>query len=115
MERRKATRYAVSAPAFYWWERADGTLEEAQGTTLDICDRGVFVLAKRLPPRGVHVELDVHLPAVSETSRSVQLRGEGTVLRTSGHGTVGSGFAATVVFQTGSSDAATVLGSRKVQ
>lgn len=115
MERRRATRYAVSAPALYRWERADGTLQEAQGTTLDICDRGVYVLAKQLPPLGAHLRLDVHLPPVSETARSVQLQGEGTVLRTSGQGPMGSGFAAAVVFQTGSSDPGTVLGSRRIQ
>jgi len=115
MELRKATRYSVSAPAFYWWERADGTLQEAQGITLDICDRGVFILAKEVPPVGKCVELDVHLPAVTGTARAALLHGEGTVVRISGREAKESGFAAAVVFQTESSDAATVLGSRKVQ
>ena len=39
-----------------------GTLQEAQGITHDICDRGIFILAKELPPVGKCVELDVHLP-----------------------------------------------------
>jgi len=115
MELRKATRYPVSAPVFYWWERSDGTLQEAQGITHDICDRGVFVLAKDVPPVGKCVELDVHLPAVAETARAALLHGEGTVVRTSGRGAKESGFAAAVVFQTESSDPATVLGSRRVQ
>ena len=115
MELRKSTRYLVSAPAFYWWERADGTLQEAQGITLNICDRGVFILANELPPVGRRVELDVHLPAVTGTARAAQLHGEGTVVRTSARGATESGFAAAVVFQTESSDAATVLGSRRVQ
>ncbi len=115
MELRKATRYLVSAPAFYWWERADGTLQEAQGITLDICDRGVFILAKEVPPVGKCVELDVHLPAVTGTARAAQLHGEGTVVRISGRGAKESGFAAAVVFRAESSDAATVLGSRRVQ
>jgi hypothetical protein len=115
MELRKATRYLVSAPAFYWRERADGTLQEAQGITRNICDRGVFILAKALPPVGKCVELDVHLPAVTGTARAAQLHGEGTVVRTSGLGGNESGFAAAVVFRTESSEAATVLGSRRVQ
>ena len=115
MELRKSTRYAVSAPAFYWWERADGTLQEGQGNTLNISDRGVFILAKELPPVGKCVELDVYLPAVTGTARAAQLHGEGTVVRTNGRGAKESGFAAAVVFQTESSDAATVLGSRRVQ
>jgi len=115
MELRKATRYLVSAPAFYWWERADGTLQEAQGITCDISYLGVFILAKELPPVGKCVELDVHLPAVTGTARAAQLHGEGTVVRTNERGAKESGFAAAVVFQTESSDAATVLGSRRVQ
>ena len=80
MELRKATRYRLNAPAFYWWESADGTLQEAQGITRDISDRGVFILAKQAPPAGVRVEVDVYLPAVSAAARSAQLHGEGAVL-----------------------------------
>jgi len=115
MELRKATRYRLNAPAFYWWESADGTLQEAQGITRDISDRGVFILAKQLPPPGVRVEVDVHLPAVSTAARSAQLHGEGIVLRTCEAEAKESGFAAAVVFHAECSDAATVLGSRKVQ
>ena len=115
MELRKATRYRLHAPAFYCWESADGTLQEAQGITRDISDRGVFILAKQLPPVGVRVEVDVYLPAVSAAARSAQLHGEGAVLRTSEAQAKESGFAAAVVFHAESSDAATVLGSRKVQ
>jgi hypothetical protein len=115
MELRKATRYRVSAPALYWWQRADGTLQEAQGISRDISDRGVFVLAKDLPPPGVHVELQVHLPAVTGTSRSAQLYGEGTVVRLSGRGARESGFAAAAVFHTGSSDGAPVFGPGRIQ
>jgi hypothetical protein len=115
MELRKATRYPVSAPAFYWWERADGTLQEAQGITLDICDRGVFVLAKEVPPVGKCVELDVHLPAVTGTARAAKLHGEGTVVRPSGRGTEVSGFAAAVIFRTESSGTAPVLGPERIQ
>ena len=115
MELRKARRYRLSEPAVYCWERADGTLQEAQGITHDISDRGVFILAKELPPVGKIVELDVHLSTVTGTARAAHLHGEGTVVRTSGRGAKESGFAAAVVFQTESSDAATVLASRRVQ
>ena len=115
MELRKATRYRVSTPAFYWWQRADRTLQEAQGISHDISDRGVFILAKEVPPPGAHVELDVHLPAVAGTSRSARLHGEGTVVRISGPGDKGSGFATAVVFHTESSDGASVLGPERIQ
>jgi len=115
MELRKATRYRLSAPALYWWQRADGTLQEAQGVSRDISDHGVFVLAKDLPPPGVHVELEVHLPAVTGTSRSAQLYGEGTVVRTSGRGARESGFAAATVFHTKGSDGTRVFGLGRIQ
>jgi len=115
LEQRKATRYRLHAPAFYWWESADGTLQEAQGVTRDISDRGVFITATQLPPAGVRVEIDVHLPSVSSAARSAQLHGEGTVLRSSGAEASESGFAAALVFHAESSDAAAVLGPGKVQ
>lgn len=103
MDHRQATRYRVSAPAFFAWQRADGTLQEAQGTSRDISERGVFILAQELPVPGTHVELDVYLPTVTGGPRSTQLHGEGTVVRTSGQGARESGFAAAVVFRTESS------------
>jgi len=115
MELRKATRYPLNATAFYWWESADGALQEAQGVTRDISDRGVFIATRQLPPAGVRVEIDVHLPSVSSATRAAQLHGEGAVLRSSQAEGGESGFAAAVVFHAESSDAASVLGSRKVQ
>jgi hypothetical protein len=115
MELRKTRRYRLSAPAFYCWERADGTLQEAQGITRDISDRGVFIVARELPPVGKFVELDVHLPGGTGTARAAQLHGEGTVVRTSGPGAAASGFAAAVIFHPESSDTATVLGPEGIQ
>jgi hypothetical protein len=115
MELRKARRYRLSEPVSYCWERADGTLQEAQAITHDISDRGVFILAKELPLPGARIELDVHLHGVTGTSRSAQLHGEGTVVRTSGRGTEVSGFAATVIFHTENSDTAPVLGPERIQ
>ena len=110
MELRKSRRYCLSAPAFYCWERADGILHEAQGTIRDISSRGVFVIAEALPPPGAHLELNVYLPSLSGTPRSVQLTGEGTVLRVGRAGVGQAGFAAEVLFHTESSDSGTVLG-----
>jgi hypothetical protein len=115
MELRKATRYRVSAPALFWWRGADGTLQQAQGISRDISDRGVFVLAKDLPPPGVHVELQVHLPAVAGTSGSAQFTGEGPVVRTSGPASGESGFAAAAVFHAGSSDDVALFGPEEIQ
>ena len=110
IERRKARRYFLSACAFYCWERTDGTLQEAQGITRDISDRGIFILAKELPPVGKYVELDVHLPEVTG-----KLHGEGIVVWTSGRDAEVTGFGASVLFRTESSDIATALGPERIQ
>jgi len=109
MELRKARRYRLSVPAFYCWERADGILQEAQGITRDISSRGVFILGDALPPAGAHLELNVYLPSLSGTPRSVQLNGEGAVLRAGGAEVGQSGFAVEVIFHTESSDKDTVV------
>jgi len=59
--------------------------------------------------------VDVYLPPVGLTARSVQLHGEGTVLRVSPAGTDQPGFAAEVLFHTESSDAAVILGPNRIQ
>ena len=115
MERRKNRRYSVSAPAFCWWEHAEGKSEVAQGTTRDISHRGAFIFSMLLPSPGAHIEVDVYLPSVGLTPRSVRLHGEGRVLRVSQAESDPSGFAAEMLFHTESSDAAIILGAKKIQ
>jgi len=31
MELRRSNRYQLEAPAFFWWERSDGHLQESKG------------------------------------------------------------------------------------
>jgi len=102
MDLRKAKRYSLSAPVSFWWERADRTLQEGQGTTFDISSQGVFIVATLVPPVGVHLEIEVYLPSAGGAPKSVQLHGEGKVVRASKKGPE-SGFAAEVMFQTESS------------
>lgn len=76
-----------------------------------ICYCGAFIDSGfLLPSPGAHIEVDVYLPPLSPTARSVQLHGEGRVLRVNPAGTDPPGFAAEVLFHTESSDAAFILG-----
>ena len=102
MDLRKAKRYSLGAPVAFWWERADGVLQEGRGTTLDISSLGVFIVATLSPPTGVHLEVEVSLRAASGAPKSVQLHGEGKVVRAGRKGSE-AGFAAAVLFQTESS------------
>ena len=113
MDLRRTNRYRVSAPAFFCWEPPGGILQQGKGTTRDISATGVFVAAERTPSVGLHIELDVYLPAVSGRPRSVQLHGEGKVLRVEGREGAPTGFAAEVLFQTESSGGPTILSGAK--
>jgi len=99
MELRKARRFLMSAPAFYSWQGAGGVRLEGQGNTRDISFLGAFVLSESSPPPGSHVEINVYLPPATGTRKSVQLRGEGQVLRVSGKEAAEAGFAAEIAFQ----------------
>lgn len=109
MELRKVKRFDLRAPAFFCWTSSDGTLQDGEGTTHDIGARGVFVVCNCSPPLGGHIELDIYLPAPSGAPRSVQLHGEGKVLRVDRADGVSNGFAAEVVFQTENSNGIAAL------
>jgi len=98
-ELRKAKRYPLRVPVTFCWEDEGGILQEAQGTTLDISDRGLFVISDLLPQVGTHLEVDVYLPSVRGEPKSVRLRGEGKVVRATKKGPE-SGFGAEVALQT---------------
>ena len=93
----------------------NGETKVALCTTRDISHCGAFIVSELLPSPGAHIEVDVYLPPVGPTARSVQLHGEGTVLRVSPAGTDQPGFAAEVLFHTESSDAAVILGPNRIQ
>jgi len=102
MDLRRAKRYPLSAPVSFWWERADGILQEGRGTTLNISGLGVFIVATLSPPAGMHVEVEVSLPAAIGAPKAIQLHGEGRVVHVGRRGSE-SGFAAAVLFQAQSS------------
>jgi hypothetical protein len=115
MELRKAKRYQLEAPAHFVWEGLNGMLQEAEGATRDISLRGIFIFADLTPQPESYVEVDVYLPSVTGSPRAVLLHGEGKVLRLEERSGAVQGFAAEVVFQTGTSDGETVLNSWRVQ
>jgi len=109
MELRRARRFLMSAPAFYSWEGPGGAPLEGQGKTRDISFLGTFVLSESLPPPGAPLEINVYLPPATGARESVQLRGEGKVLRVSGKGAAESGFAAEIIFHIKGLDDAAML------
>lgn len=100
MELRKAKRYRVSAPAFFWWEQPDGTLREGNGTTWDVSSSGVGIIAGAAPSVGTHLQVEVHLPSAETAGNAAELQGEGRVVRIELKKETIKGFAAEVDFQT---------------
>jgi PilZ domain len=100
VELRKSRRYRPVAPALFMWEGSDGSLMEGRGAIRDISDRGVYVTAELAPPLGARLDVDVLLPPPEAASNSVELHGEGTVVRIDREAEQIIGFAASVAFRT---------------
>ncbi len=114
VELRKSRRYRLLAPAFFSCERPDGLLQEAKGTIRDISDRGVYITGEVAPPIGGHLDVDVYLPSVEVGGSTVQLHGEGTVVRVERDAEGVSGFAATVAFNRETATGPTVVNITKL-
>jgi hypothetical protein len=99
MELRKSRRYRLSAPASFFWESLDGRLREGRGTTLDISTTGTFIVTDAVPHGGAQLELNVYLPSAERAASTVQLHGEGKVVRLDQRQKSVNGFAAEVTLQ----------------
>jgi hypothetical protein len=101
MERRKAKRYWVSAPAVFRWEQPQGTIRKVTGTTRDISCVGVAIVADTAPPVGAPIQLEIRLPPMAVTGKTAaQLHGEGQTVRLEKVKEAIKAFAAEAVFQT---------------
>ena len=60
-------RFPVKARVIFKWIDETGETREGEGRTLNISERGAFVIAPRYPPRGTPVELKVFLPRIPIT------------------------------------------------
>jgi hypothetical protein len=115
VELRKSRRYRPVASALFAWEGADGLLKEASGTICDISDRGVYITAELAPPLGGRLDVDVFLSPPDGGSSSVELHGEGMVVRVDRETRGIKGFAASVTFQTGAASGPTVVNPKRLQ
>jgi hypothetical protein len=103
VELRKANRYRLNAPVFFFWAPPNGPAQSGEGTTRDINTQGVYVFADTRPPVGALVQMDILLPKMAYSGPGMHLTGEGVVLRVELRGAQGAdategGFAASVQF-----------------
>lgn len=92
MDRRSRKRFDLGAPVKYSWTDDEHVQRTGQGTTRDVSECGLFVLADSCPPLGSIVELDASF-AFRDDSR-VQLKATGQIVRVDSNGKALGGFAA---------------------
>lgn len=87
MERRRAVRFQLRAPAILEWTEPSGARRENVGRTRDISILGTFVICPTPPPTDTAVNIEVHLPPLErDTVQQLRLRGSGKVTRTTESG-----------------------------
>lgn len=74
-------RYALSAPAIFWWETEEGVRHRGVGVTRDLSSNGAFVYAPICPPAPVSIQMEIRLPSLRKASRAGQILIRGRVLR----------------------------------
>jgi hypothetical protein len=97
VQQRKSTRYRLRAPAIYRWNDVKGVTHQDAGFTRDIAMGGVFIQSANYPPPGTVISLEVVLPPLSGSDKSIRLQTQSLVLRTEKKGDQ-SGFAASARF-----------------
>ena len=85
----------------FLWHESDGTLRTGVGTTRDISQHGVFVLANDVPSPGAAIQMIVDVPSVPGATEAGRLMGRGVAVRVEQDGERPQGFAAEVLFQPG--------------
>ena len=81
VELRKANRYRLSVPVFFFWEHKNEPEEHGEGVTRDINTSGAYVITNELPPLGARVLMDILLPKLTLAGNGMHMTGEGVVIR----------------------------------
>lgn len=81
MQRRRNERYRLEVPVLFSWEDQRGRWHKARGSTQDISPQGAYVRARRCPPAGSQLRVQVLLPPLGPDQPSLMLDGNARVLR----------------------------------
>jgi hypothetical protein len=77
---RKAIRFPLEVPIVFWWTDT-GIEKRSGGRTLDISEKGAFVLARTCPPSGIQIGFKVFLPVLPGFEPKARVEAVGQVLR----------------------------------
>jgi hypothetical protein len=97
-DKRRTTRYPISAPIRFRWQIMDGYWESAVGITRDIGTNGLFLESESVPPVDAVIELSVTLPARPHFTTTFQLNGAACVRHVQQESCQTSGFGVVAVF-----------------
>jgi hypothetical protein len=74
-------RFPVEARVTFSWIDETGRTHQGQGRTLNISERGAFVLASKYPPSGTPIQVEVFLPKVPISPMMGTVQIDGRVVR----------------------------------
>jgi hypothetical protein len=80
-ESRCGMRFPVEARVTFNWIDETGRTRDGEGRTLNISERGAFVLASMYPPIGTPVKVQVFLPKISISPMMGTVQIDGRVVR----------------------------------
>ena len=79
-ELRHAVRYPIKAPVVFTWQGPVGWLK-GDGITRDISGKGAYIRTSTCPPNGVTVEIEIFLPPITVSAKSLTVATSGQVVR----------------------------------
>jgi len=80
-ERRNQIRFNLRAPVNFSWTDSAGAVHYGEGVTRDISSHGVYVRAEWRPPEEAHIHVDISLPSLLETNKTLVMTGKAKVVR----------------------------------
>jgi hypothetical protein len=93
VERRAALRYQLAAPVGYSWEGMASNEVKGSGMTRDVSMTGAYITTDTCPPVESSVQLTIFLTRRPGVASTVQIKGQGRVIRVDRGEKVAAGFA----------------------
>jgi hypothetical protein len=81
MEKRRAIRYRLDAPAIFSWESVEHKRLQGEGVTRDISPVDAFVITPTCPPVGTTIQFEAFLPSLTGARATTRIKGKARVLR----------------------------------